>query len=197
MGGTWDAPQRPGEPQPRPETRTGWGEGAHEWPPREAAAAALCRTESRTEAAGCLSVEEVLVCPQKPLDSRGQARSLGRDDFCFTVQIRVQVSKPPTQPSEMKTLEIDLTKRKKSMLSKTTMECSSARETPETLLQSARVWAPAEQDILRAKHFSHAEVQGCFHAGTQFASCFQGLTFNPPVKLGACVTPKHAWGSSD
>lgn len=64
----------------------------------------------------------------------------------------------------MKTLEIDLTKRKKSMLSKTTMECSSARETPETLLQSARVWAPAEQEILRAKHFSRAEVQGCFHA---------------------------------
>lgn len=32
--------------------------------------------------------------------------------------------------------------------------------------------------------------------GTQFASCFQGLTFNPPVKLGTCVTPMRAWGSS-
>lgn len=36
-----------------------------------------------------------------------------------------------------------------------------------------------------------------FMPGTKFASCFQGLTFNPRVKLAACITSERTQESSD
>lgn len=94
-GGHVRYPQSPGEPPPRPETQTGGGEGADDQPPPAPPGAdALCWKASRKEAALFVCLWRRSLCALKnPLDSTGQAGSLGRDCFCFIVQIRVQVLK--------------------------------------------------------------------------------------------------------